>query len=224
MWKTRAPGHALGKRGRRRRSAAGTLASPTLNLKSSPVRTRASERRGREGARAGGRRLFSVIWLVTSSLAPTLGACDRERQRAPRTQDAAAAALPAAGAPRATATLDPEDGQWTRPAKSLNAIRYSQLDEISAANVRALRPAWSFSLGVLRGHEEAPLVVNNTMYVVTPYPNLLYALDLTKPGAPMKWVYNPKPESAAQGVACCDVVNRGAVYEGGRIFYNTLDN
>jgi PQQ-dependent dehydrogenase (methanol/ethanol family) len=157
-------------------------------------------------------------------LAPTLGACDRERQRAPRTQDAAAAALPAAGAPRATATLDPEDGQWTRPAKSLNGIRYSQLAEISAANVRGLRQAWSFSLGVLRGHEEAPLVVNNTMYVVTPYPNLLYALDLTKPGAPMKWVYNPKPESSAQGVACCDVVNRGAVYEGGRIFYNTLDN
>ena len=61
-----------------------------------------------------------------------------------------------------------------------------------------------------KGQEAAPLVVGGTMYVVTPYPNILYALDLTKPGAPMKWKYEPKPEPAAQGVACCDVVNRGA--------------
>jgi glucose dehydrogenase len=61
------------------------------------------------------------------------------------------------------------------------------------------------------------------MYVVTPFPNYLYALDLTRPGAPMKWKYDPKPVSAAQGVACCDIVNRGAAYSNGRIFYNTLD-
>src|SRR6266540_5194729 len=39
----------------------------------------------------------------------------------------------------------------------------------------------------------------------------------------MKWSYKPKPVAAAQGVACCDVVNRGAAYAGGKIFYNTLD-
>ncbi len=61
------------------------------------------------------------------------------------------------------------------------------------------------------------------MYIVTPYPNNLYALDLTKPGAPMKWVYQPHPEPASQGVACCDVVNRGAAYYNGKIYYNTLD-
>ncbi len=60
------------------------------------------------------------------------------------------------------------------------------------------------------------------MYVVTPFPNILYALDLKKPGA-MKWKYEPKPASAAQGVACCDFVNRGCVFDDGRIFYNTLD-
>jgi PQQ-dependent dehydrogenase (methanol/ethanol family) len=61
------------------------------------------------------------------------------------------------------------------------------------------------------------------MYIVTPYPNYLYALDLTQPGAPLKWKYEPKPAAAAQGVACCDHVNRGAAYASGRIFYNTLD-
>src|SRR5947207_15807721 len=75
-----------------------------------------------------------------------------------------------------------------------------------------------------RGHEAAPLVVNNTMYIVTPFPNNLYALDLTKPGAPMKWVYQPLPTPASQGVACCDVVNRGASYDDGKIFYNMLDD
>lgn len=61
------------------------------------------------------------------------------------------------------------------------------------------------------------------MYVVTLYPNILYALDLTKPGAPAKWKYEPKPAAAAQGVACCDYVNHGAVFSNGKIFYNTLD-
>jgi glucose dehydrogenase len=61
------------------------------------------------------------------------------------------------------------------------------------------------------------------MYIMTPWPNYLYALDLTKPGAPIRWLYQPDPSAAAQGVACCDVVNRGAAYYNGRIYYNTLD-
>src|SRR4051794_33397300 len=78
----------------------------------------------------------------------------------------------------------PDDGQWTMAAKNYASTRYSSLDQIGAANVKDLTLAWSFSTGLTRGHEAAPLVVNNTMYVVTPWPNILYALDLTKPGAP----------------------------------------
>ena len=77
---------------------------------------------------------------------------------------------------------------------------------------------------MLRGHEAAPIVVNNTMYIVTPWPNLVYGLDLGKDGAPVKWKYESKPLAASQGVACCDVVNRGMVYADGSIFFNTLDN
>jgi PQQ-dependent dehydrogenase (methanol/ethanol family) len=108
------------------------------------------------------------------------------------------------------------------PAKDYASTRYSGLEEINAGNVKNLKVAWTFSTGVNRGQEAAPLVVGNTMYVVTPYPNILYALDLTKPGQ-TKWKYEPKPAAAAQGVACCDVVNRGAAYSNGKIFYNTLD-
>jgi PQQ-dependent dehydrogenase (methanol/ethanol family) len=116
-----------------------------------------------------------------------------------------------------------DDGQWTMPGKDLASWRFSQLDQINKSNVKSLKAEWTFSTGVERGHESAPLVVGNTMYVITPYPNILYALDLEKQGA-AKWKYEPKPSAAAQGVACCDVVNRGAFYSEGRVFFNTLDD
>ncbi|MER8377845.1 methanol/ethanol family PQQ-dependent dehydrogenase [Mesorhizobium sp. M1399] len=109
------------------------------------------------------------------------------------------------------------------PAKNYASTRYSELAEITEDNVKNLQVAFTFSTGVNKGQEAAPLVVGNTMYIVTPFPNILYALDLTKPGAPMKWKFEPNPEPAAQGVACCDVVNRGAVFFDGRIYFNTLD-
>ena len=85
-----------------------------------------------------------------------------------------------------------------------------------------LKVAWTFSTGVNRGQEAAPIVVGDTMYVVTPFPNILYALDLKKTGRAEVEV-RAEAGAAAQGVACCDVVNRGCVYDDGRIFFNTLD-
>jgi len=109
------------------------------------------------------------------------------------------------------------------PARNYASTRYSSLSQISAQNVGQLKLAWTFSTGVTRGHEAAPLVVDNTMYIVTPFPNYLYALDLTQPGAPAKWTYKPNPALASQGVACCDLVNRGAAYYDGKIYFNSLD-
>src|SRR5271156_1783135 len=134
-------------------------------------------------------------------------------------------ALAAAQVPTVPASASPsEDGQWTMPAKNYAATRYSELDEINGANVSNLQVAFAFSTGVDHGQEAAPIVANNTMFIVTSYPNILFALDLTKPGAPIKWSYQPHPAAASQGVACCDVVNRGAVYSDGKIFFNTLDD
>jgi PQQ-dependent dehydrogenase (methanol/ethanol family) len=114
-----------------------------------------------------------------------------------------------------------DDGQWRTAAKDDANTRYSALDEIRPENVAQLQVAWTFSTGLKRGHEAAPLVVGDTLYMVTPFPNTLYALNVAD-GA-VKWRYDPSPDRAAQGVACCDVVNRGAVFSDGRIFYNTLD-
>jgi PQQ-dependent dehydrogenase (methanol/ethanol family) len=124
---------------------------------------------------------------------------------------------------QAPRTAGQDGGQWTMPAKDYAATRYSGLTQINPVTARRLRALWSFSTGVLGGHEGQPLVVNNTMYVVTPYPNVAYAFDLTQEGYPLKWKYRPNVNSAAIGIACCDVVNRGAFYADGKIIYNLLD-
>jgi PQQ-dependent dehydrogenase (methanol/ethanol family) len=114
-------------------------------------------------------------------------------------------------------------GDWTMPAKDYAATRFSELAQITPANASRLHPVWTFSTGTLGGHEGQPIVVHNTMYVVTPYPNVLYAFDLTKDGYPLKWKYRPAVDQNALGIACCDAVNRGAVYGDGKIIYNLLD-
>jgi lanthanide-dependent methanol dehydrogenase len=119
-----------------------------------------------------------------------------------------------------------DDKQWPMAAKNYANTRYSTLDQINAGNVDKLQMAWSFSLGPARGQEAAPLVVDGVIYAVAPYagphPNQVFALDLEN--GDLKWSYSPKPNPAAMGVACCDVVTRGLAYDRGKIFLNTLDD
>lgn len=115
------------------------------------------------------------------------------------------------------------DGDWTMPAKDYGATRYSSLAQITPSNASRLHLVWNFSTGVLGGHEGQPLVVNHTMYVVTPFPNVLYAFDLAQDGYPLRWKYRPEVSPTALGTACCDAVNRGAAYSDGKIVYNLLD-
>ena len=137
---------------------------------------------------------------------------------------ALAAPTPEAGRTAASVANAPEDdGQWTMPSKNYASTRFSSLKEITPENVKTLKPDFSFSLAVNKGQEAAPIVADNTMYVVTAYPNIVYALDLTKSGAPLKWSFAPKPAPASQGIACCDVVNRGGTVDAGKYIFNTLD-
>jgi lanthanide-dependent methanol dehydrogenase len=135
----------------------------------------------------------------------------------------ALAALAAGTAALAAAAPSGSDAEWRMPSKDYAATRYSALASITTANARGLHPVWTFSTGVLGGHEGQPLVVGDTMYVVTPWPNVLYAFDLTREGYPLKWKYRPAVSANALGVACCDSVNRGAFYADGTILYNLLD-
>ncbi len=122
-----------------------------------------------------------------------------------------------------SSALQQDEGQWTMPARDYANTRFSPLAQITEGNAKDLKLVWSQKLGTDKGAEAAPLVVGDTMYVVTPFPNKLLAFDLKKPGSPPKWTYEPHPMTQAQGVACCDVVNRGAFHDNGRIYYATLD-
>ncbi|MFE1601821.1 lanthanide-dependent methanol dehydrogenase XoxF5 [Methylobacterium sp. ID0610] len=100
--------------------------------------------------------------------------------------------------------------------------RYSKLDQINTGNVNKLQVAWTFSTGVLRGHEGSPLVVGDIMYVHTPFPNIVYALDLNQDGK-IVWKYEPKQDPNVIPVMCCDTVNRGLAYADGKIILHQAD-
>ena len=115
---------------------------------------------------------------------------------------------------------NPKD--WVMPAGDYANTRYSKLNQITAANVGKLQVAWTFSTGVLRGHEGGPLIIGNMMYVHTPFPNKVYALDLSKDNQ-IVWKYEPKQDPNVIPVMCCDTVNRGVAYGDGKIFLHQAD-
>jgi len=174
-------------------------------------------------------RALSVIhgsrWAIRLGAACCLlayWACHRapspERHTAPHT----AVSLASATLVREVAHQDA--AEWPVSAGDYAGTRFSPLDQIRPDNVKRLALAWRFDTELSRGHEAAPLVIGSTMYVTTPFPHRVHAFDLTRPGAPPKWTYEAKGEERARGVACCDVVNRGAAVSQGKLFFNTLDN
>ncbi|MEA2791491.1 MAG: lanthanide-dependent methanol dehydrogenase [Acetobacteraceae bacterium] len=108
------------------------------------------------------------------------------------------------------------------PTQTYDNQRYSGLSQITAANVGKLQVAWTFSTGVLRGHEGAPLVIGDVMYVHAPFPNTVFALDLNHDGK-ILWKYEPKQDPNVIPVMCCDTVNRGVAYGDGKIFLHQAD-
>ncbi len=119
--------------------------------------------------------------------------------------------------------LSQDPNQWVMPSGNYAATRYSELNQITKDNVNNLRPVWSFSTGVLRGHEGGPLVVGDVMYVHTPFPNNVFALDLNNNGRVL-WKYEPRQDPSVIPVMCCDTINRGVAYGDGKIFLHQADN
>jgi PQQ-dependent dehydrogenase (methanol/ethanol family) len=112
--------------------------------------------------------------------------------------------------------------EWVMPTGNYANQRYSQLKQITADNVGKLQVAWTFSTGVLRGHEGGPLIIGDVMYVHGPFPNPVYALDL-KNESKILWKYEPKQDPNVIPVMCCDTVNRGLAYADGKIFLHQAD-
>jgi len=120
------------------------------------------------------------------------------------------------------AKLQKDAKQWVMPAGDFANTRHSTLKQITAENVGKLQVAWTFSTGVLRGHEGNPLVIGYTMYLHTAFPNIVFALDLKNENK-ILWKYEPKQDPNVIPVMCCDTVNRGVSYGDGKIFLHQAD-
>jgi methanol dehydrogenase (cytochrome c) subunit 1 len=107
--------------------------------------------------------------------------------------------------------LTKSEDNWAMQGKNYSANHYSALTQVNAENVKNLKVAWSFSTGLLSGHEGSPIVVDGKMYVHTSFPNNTFALNLSDPTR-ILWQHKPKQNAAARAVACCDIVNRGLAY------------
>jgi alcohol dehydrogenase (cytochrome c) len=118
--------------------------------------------------------------------------------------------------------LQKDPNQWVMPTRDYSNTRYSELSQITKDNVKNLRPIWTFSTGVLRGHEGGPLVIGDVMYIHSPFPNNVYALDLNNAGK-ILWKYEPKQDPSVIPVMCCDTVNRGPAYGDGKIILAQAD-
>ncbi len=110
---------------------------------------------------------------------------------------------------------------WAAQAGDYANHRYSELKQVNSGNVGRLQVAWTLSTGVLRGHEGSPLVIGDTMYIHTPFPNNVIAVNLQD--QTFRWKYEPKQDANVVPVMCCDTVNRGLAYGDGKIFLQQAD-
>ncbi len=115
-----------------------------------------------------------------------------------------------------------DPNNWAMQAGDMYNQRYSKLSQINAQNVGKMQVAWMFSTGVLRGHEGSPLVVGDMMYIHTPFPNKVFAVDLET--QKIKWRYEPKQDVAVIPQMCCDTVYRGLAYAENKIFLQQADS
>ena len=112
-------------------------------------------------------------------------------------------------------------GNWAAPAGNFSNHRHTKLTQINKSNVNKLQVAWTFSTGVLRGHEGGPLVIGDTLYVHSAFPNKVFAINLAD--QTIKWKYEPKQDPSVIPVMCCDTVNRGLAYGEGKILLQQAD-
>ncbi len=127
-------------------------------------------------------------------------------------------------APAGQEPWESDPAQWVMPNANYAGWNYSPLDQINVDNVQDLTMAWTMQLGIQDSFEGSPLVVGDTMYIQTPKPNYVYALDLARDGV-IKWEFRPEFADLERTIrsACCGAQSRGLGYADGHIFMATLD-
>jgi quinohemoprotein ethanol dehydrogenase len=113
-----------------------------------------------------------------------------------------------------------EPGQWFTAGRDIGETYYSPLHAINGKDVPQLGFAWQYRLGLRRGLEATPIVVDGVMYTSGPW-GYVYALDAAT-GKPL-WTFDPHVPGGYGKYACCDVVNRGIAVWKGRVYVASLD-
>lgn len=120
---------------------------------------------------------------------------------------------------------------WAFPGGNYENHRYTALKQITTRNASKLQTAWTFSTGVLRGHEGGPLVLptsatgleGDTLYIHAAFPNNTFAIDLDT--LEIIWHFEPQQDfDETVPVMCCDTVNRGLGYSMGQIYLQQADS
>ena len=126
--------------------------------------------------------------------------------------------------------LQKDASYWVMPSGNYDGTRFSELNQINKTNAKDLKMAWTFSTGVLRGHEGGPLVLpssstglaSDTLYIHAAFPNNVFAIDLDT--LEIVWEYIPVQDyNETVPVMCCDTVNRGLAYGDGKILLQQND-
>jgi lanthanide-dependent methanol dehydrogenase len=127
-------------------------------------------------------------------------------------------------------SLSQNPNYWAYPGGNYDNHRYTALKQINNKNAGKLQAAWTFSTGVLRGHEGGPLVLpssatglsGDTLYIHAAFPNNTFAINLDT--LAIIWHYEPQQDwDVTVPVMCCDTVNRGLGYSMGQIYLQQAD-
>ncbi len=123
-----------------------------------------------------------------------------------------------------------KDSEWTSYTRDQSGARYSPLDQINQNNIANLKRAWTYRTGDiaerLSAHyfECTPLMVNDTLYVITTFSRLA-ALDPTT--GEEKWTFSPDPPLDHSETGAGGLASRGVAYwksgEKERIFLPVRD-
>ncbi|MCW5715157.1 MAG: PQQ-binding-like beta-propeller repeat protein [Bauldia sp.] len=118
------------------------------------------------------------------------------------------------------ALLTPDPAGVVMPNITYNGWNYSPLDQLTVSNVDRLAVAWTWQIGILDSHEAPPLVVGGTMYIVSPRPNYVYALDLASDGV-IAWEFRPDLDDTR--IPAGPTPARALLYSDGRLFFAAAD-
>ena len=160
----------------------------------------------------------SVLTIFIAIGLMILSSCENDKNLDPGTLEhieAVASKIDDAALVKADAT-----GDWLTYGGSYQEDRFSPLDQINKSNVKDLGLAWSLDLGVMRGIEASPLVVDGIMYLTGPW-SVVWAVDVRK--GEVIWEYDPEVPRDYGEKACCDVINRGVALYKGAVFFGTID-